>query len=156
MQRPKKQPTGNYKVGYCRPPKLSQWKPGQSGNPNGKPPPEALDLLRFVGGALRRRVSVPIGGKVVRMTMMEAIAHKLAADAATGVPNARRELLKLMSFAEAIDEYAEPMVIEAKLVFEEEENRYMKTFQENERLTAEVQRLRAQLDSRENASGPLL
>lgn len=30
--KPKKNPSGN-DVGYCRPPKTHQFKPGQSGNP---------------------------------------------------------------------------------------------------------------------------
>ena len=26
-----------YRVGYCRPPREYQWRPGQSGNPRGRP-----------------------------------------------------------------------------------------------------------------------
>ena len=33
---PTKMPTAAYTVGYRRPPKHSQFKPGQSGNPSGK------------------------------------------------------------------------------------------------------------------------
>jgi hypothetical protein len=29
--------TGDSEVGYCKPPKSTQWKPGQSGNPKGRP-----------------------------------------------------------------------------------------------------------------------
>src|SRR5258707_15816205 len=39
----KKQPTGDYEVGYCRPPKHNQAQPGEVLNPfgcNGKPKPE--------------------------------------------------------------------------------------------------------------------
>jgi hypothetical protein len=82
-------------------------------------------MLHNLGSALRRRVPVPIGRKVVRMTVMEALVHKLAADAAMGIPSARRELFKLMNFAEAVDQHRGPTVIEAKLVFDEEENRLM-------------------------------
>jgi Family of unknown function (DUF5681) len=117
----KKTPTGDYPVGYARPPVYTRWLPGVSGNQRGPAPPEALDMLHCLGSALRRRVSIPIGGKVARMTVMEALVHKLAADAATGVPSARRELLRLMNFAEAVDKHRARPVIRAKLVLEEED-----------------------------------
>ena len=35
--KPKKAPTGDYAVGYARPPKPTQFQPGQSGNSAGRP-----------------------------------------------------------------------------------------------------------------------
>jgi Family of unknown function (DUF5681) len=34
-KRTKSEPKGDYEIGYCRPPKATQFQPGQSGNPTG-------------------------------------------------------------------------------------------------------------------------
>jgi uncharacterized protein DUF5681 len=35
-KKPKRQPTGDYPIGYCRPPADHRFRPGQSGNPTGQ------------------------------------------------------------------------------------------------------------------------
>lgn len=48
--RPKKQPTGDYETGYCRPPKHGQTKRDEVRNPwgpKGKPKPEQIDAFEF-------------------------------------------------------------------------------------------------------------
>jgi hypothetical protein len=35
--RKKRRPSGDYEVGYGKPPKHTRFKPGQSGNPKGRP-----------------------------------------------------------------------------------------------------------------------
>lgn len=139
----KKQPTGDYEIGYARPPKITQWRKGQSGNPRGFAPQECLDLLHCLTRALKRKAAKPIDAS--KMTLMEAVAHKLVIDAAKGKAGARRELFRMMPFSEAVDE--RDIVIDAELVFDNEEDLYTKAFRDNQALRAEVELLKAQLAS---------
>lgn len=66
---------GPYSVGKGKPPAEHRWKPGQSGNPNGRPsrpsPHQKLsEQLRRVG---EQKVTVNVDGKPTRMTMIEAL-----------------------------------------------------------------------------------
>ena len=70
-------------VGYKKPPRRTQFKPGQSGNPKGRPkkPKTVADVfLKQVS----KNVTISIGGKVERKSMLEAIAIKHINKAATG------------------------------------------------------------------------
>jgi Family of unknown function (DUF5681) len=73
----------DYQVGYKKPPRANQFKPGQSGNARGRPKksPAPTDLLRK---QLRKIVNVTGGGKIQRVSMLEAVIMKLASLAASG------------------------------------------------------------------------
>ena len=120
----KKRPTGSYEVGYCRPPLHSRWAPGESGNKR-DPEPECVDFWDSVMSVLERKVTLSIDGKRTRMTLAEALAQKLVQDALTGNASARRELFKQLE-----SRPIGPMVIDAQLVFEEEEYRLGKMAEE--------------------------
>ena len=68
-------------VGYKKPPRHAQFKPGQSGNSKGRPKPSATfaDVLQK---QLRKNVTVTLGKKVQKVSMLEMIAaiHAQAAD----------------------------------------------------------------------------
>src|SRR4051812_35212014 len=67
---------GDYKVGYGKPPKGTQFKPGQSGNPKGRPKgSKAIPTL--VHDELKARVAVTEGGLTKRMSKGEAIVKRL-------------------------------------------------------------------------------
>lgn len=143
-------PERDYEVGYGKPPVSSQWKRGQSGNPKGSARAEAVDLLKCVGRALRRRVTIPVDGKPTRMTVLEALANKLTIDAAMGIPSARRELFKLMDFVRRVDDHLEPTVITCELVLEDEDQqkRQLKgLWQDNDSLRQRIAELEAQLEA---------
>lgn len=86
---PAKPTTGekNYAVGYGRPPKASQFKPGHSGNPKGRPRglPTASDIF-FREAA--RFVRIRIGDDVVSISKLEAAFRQLFNKAAAGDPRA--------------------------------------------------------------------
>jgi hypothetical protein len=74
---------GGYKVGPGRPPKEHQWKPGQSGNPGGRPKGESITAT------LRRLLEQEHNGKSVQ----EILAEKVLREALSGKYSFVKELL---------------------------------------------------------------
>ena len=72
-----------YSVGYKRPPSQTQFKPGKSGNPKGRPKkvPALPDIL---AKELRRLVPVKSNGKLLKVSMLEAIVKQNLNKAAGG------------------------------------------------------------------------
>ena len=70
-------------VGYGRPPRAHQFKPGQSGNPRGRPKgaKNEATLLRAILG---RKLTAREGGKPRTMTVLEAILLRFTEDALKG------------------------------------------------------------------------
>lgn len=64
-------------VGYGHPPKKSRFKPGQSGNPKGRPKKEPSsiedDFSKVIQKRLKQKVSIQIGdGREKRVSLLEA------------------------------------------------------------------------------------
>ncbi|MDU8912500.1 DUF5681 domain-containing protein [Aestuariicoccus sp. MJ-SS9] len=80
-------------VGYGNPPKHSRFKPGQSGNPGGRPK-GSKSFKSVLQDELDREVSLSEQGVVSKVTKMEALAKRLVGDALSGDPRALAELLR--------------------------------------------------------------
>lgn len=82
-------------VGYCRPPKQHQFKPGHSGNRKGrrKRPPTTYSILSKI---LEERVQITLDGKRKRVTKQEARFLALFAKAAAGNLRASAEIERQM------------------------------------------------------------
>jgi hypothetical protein len=81
--------TGDFEIGYGKPPKHRQFKPGQSGNPRGRPRKEvAIQTLRAMREAFiraaNREVTVTEAGKARRMPAIDAVFHRLMMKALAG------------------------------------------------------------------------
>lgn len=81
-----------YEVGKGKPPTHSQFKKGQSGNPNGRPK-EARGLKTLVRENLLTKVPVRIAGKTKRITRIEAVIHKQLEQALKGDQRAATQLM---------------------------------------------------------------
>ena len=77
------------KVGYKNPPVESRFKPGQSGNPSGRPKKKLTPMEAFFA-ELDKPIVVKEGGKKRRMTREQALLMKTYSDAMAGDPSSRR------------------------------------------------------------------
>ncbi len=88
-----------YAVGYGKPPVANQFKPGQSGNPKGRPK-AAKGLKTIVRDTLTQKVIVRTASGEKRISRIEAALHKTIELAMKGNPAALAHLLKL--YADAV------------------------------------------------------
>jgi hypothetical protein len=81
-------------VGYGRPPRRTRFKPGQSGNPHGRPK-GTRSTGTIVTGVLNRKVSLTAGGRQRQVPLKEAIIMRMADSALKGDLKAASALLAL-------------------------------------------------------------
>jgi hypothetical protein len=79
----KKSKSGDYKVGKGRPPLATRWKPGQSGNPAGRPK-GAKNLNVLFHEALSQTLVIEEHGKSRRITAREGIVLRMVQMALKG------------------------------------------------------------------------
>ena len=98
----KGQPRRDYDVGYGRPPEATQFKPGQSGNPKGRPK-GAKSAARMARDALDRLMTVVEDGAKRKITARQLAFRNLAEKAAAGDPKALAFLLAHEEDARALE-----------------------------------------------------
>src|SRR6476646_3530943 len=74
-----------YRVGRGHPPKETQWKPGQSGNPTGrrKKRPSFSEVTESV---LSEKIELRMGDRLLRMSNREALVRAAIRQALAGKP----------------------------------------------------------------------
>ena len=98
---------GTNDVGYCKPPRNSRFKPGESGNPRGRPR-GCLNLETVLQRALEEKVVINENGRCKVMTKLEAAVMQLVNKAAAGDGKAMHYLCQLVVSAEERSVAVEP------------------------------------------------
>jgi hypothetical protein len=91
--------TKDYEVGYQKPPKQSQFKPGKSGNPMGRPK-GTKDLATDLREELSQMIQVTENGKPQRISKQRAVLKALSAKAVKGDTRAIGIILNLLPSVE--------------------------------------------------------
>ena len=74
----------SYSVGYRRPPTHSQFKPGKSGNPRGRPKRSVLGFDNFLHQELLSTVLIQTNGKPQKLSKYEVILKQIVKRAMEG------------------------------------------------------------------------
>lgn len=94
-------PKDNYQVGYRRPPRHTQFKPGRSGNPRGRPgrfiepAPNRWVLRGQFMHLCKKQITVVEDGRREKMPIMMAVLRQLQIKALSGDMTAIKHLLPL-------------------------------------------------------------
>jgi hypothetical protein len=90
--------SGDYEVGYSRPPAQSRFRKGVSGNPGGRPGGSSIARAKaLVLKEVYRRVTVREGDKVFRMPALQAVLRQQMALALKGKGPAGRAMVQLVN-----------------------------------------------------------
>jgi Family of unknown function (DUF5681) len=87
--------------GYKRPPLHTRFKPGQSGNPNGRPKKKGATFAESIERELNTSITVVEAGKRRRITKLEAIVKQQTNKAVNGDPKATALLLSAIERRES-------------------------------------------------------
>jgi hypothetical protein len=87
-------------VGYCKPPVSGQFKPGQSGNPKGRPK-GSKSLEKKIAEVLNRKITVREGDKKKRVTLFDALCRRIFNDGLKGNAKATDQTIALIKVAVA-------------------------------------------------------
>ena len=91
--RPKRRPTGDYEVGYAKPPASTRWPKGVSGNPKGKKP-GVRNYATELGEEMAELVTVESSnGKKRKISKLRANIKAIANKGANGNVAASRDVI---------------------------------------------------------------
>jgi hypothetical protein len=85
-------------IGYKRPPKASQWKKGQSGNPKGGRKHTMLNAVETIDRLFAKQIDIVEHGMKRRISVLEAILLRLWANEIAGDKRAAAVRLKYEEF----------------------------------------------------------
>jgi hypothetical protein len=89
----------SYEVGYCRPPKRTQWRKGQCGNPNRVRKQTPKPIVELIDDFFASKIDIVEQGVSRRISALEAIVLQLWRHAVAGSKRATNVLLQYQAFA---------------------------------------------------------
>ena len=92
-------------IGYKKPPKASQWKPGESGNKKGRPK-KTKDFEKLFDQELSQPIRITEGGETRTISRREALIRKLIINALNGEKAAQKLVFSFMKAHHTIEEFA--------------------------------------------------
>ncbi len=116
-----------YEVGYGKTPKETRFKPGQSGNPRGRPK-HSKNTATLLAEELNERISLREGSKQVIITKKQAMVKQLMNKAVQGELRALFFVFQLMQNADATEAEKEKMI---ENISEEDSKILMRFLKEN-------------------------
>ncbi|MCP3409918.1 DUF5681 domain-containing protein [Bradyrhizobium sp. CCGB01] len=99
------------RVGYGRPPRGHQFKPGQSGNKSGRPKGSKNEAT-IINELLNRKIDMRENGRLRRITVLEGILTRFANDALKGKDKSAAFLLNRKQLVEPSEQPATPLLEE--------------------------------------------
>ena len=103
------------KVGYCKPPKHSQFQPGQSGNSRGRPK-KNHSIEAMIKRELDRRFVVTEGGRELCISKREAIVKVLVNRALKGETKSLQLILAHLDKHKEIEPFSSTEADDAELL----------------------------------------
>ena len=104
----------DFEIGFGKPPRHTRFKPGQSGNPNGRPK-GAKNLETDLQEELSEPMQVPEGGRERRLTKQRALIKTLVTRALKGNDRAAAKVLDLylrILRSDGLDDAADEPLVE--------------------------------------------
>jgi len=129
---------GDYDVGFGKPPKHSQFKPGVSGYPKGRPKWKDRGMLtEMIGKELYRRVRISQNGETLSLPALQVALRRLVRMGAEGHTKSVESMLKIaLNHSETLVEFENGRI--SKMTAEERASRIV------ELLTRAKRRMEAQ------------
>jgi Family of unknown function (DUF5681) len=85
QKKQKRQPSGDYEIGYCRPPAQHRFRPGQSGNPTGqRKNRQGKTIVDELNEIAATKVTIRDGQRTREVSLVNAILLALAMNGAKG------------------------------------------------------------------------
>lgn len=97
------------KSGYCNPPEAHRFKPGQSGNPRGRPK-GSRNVATIIADVLSRRIRTKIDGQPQRILPTEALVHVVLRKALAGDRHAWETVFRWLEDGEVIKTRREAII----------------------------------------------
>jgi hypothetical protein len=114
---------GDYDVGFAKPPKRTQFKPGASGNPKGRPKWKDRGMLtEMIGKELYRPVRITQNGETLSLPALQVALRRLVRMGAEGNSKSVESMLKIaLNHSETVLEFENDRI--SKMTAEERASR---------------------------------